>query len=392
VPVVLIASDKFKGSLTATQVAQAVGAGVREVRPDVEVRTVPVADGGDGTLAAAVAAGFLEVPVTASGPTGVPLRSRYARRGDVAVVETADVSGLVRLPGGALAPMTATSRGTGEVVAAAVRAGCREVVLGIGGSACTDGGAGMVQALGARLVDATGRDLGDGGGCLPALVDVDVSALRELMQGVTVTVACDVDNPLTGESGAAAVYGPQKGADAGQVRELDAALTHWADRVAAAVGRDRRDEPGAGAAGGIGFAALALLDAHLRPGIDLVLDLVGFQDRLVGSDLVVTGEGALDRQTLHGKAPAGVAAAARDRGIPVVAVCGRTTLDQAQLEGAGIRAAYALTDIEPDVRRCMVDGASLLRTIGARIAADHLTATTPPHGRAVPSDANEGAS
>jgi glycerate kinase len=376
VPVVLIASDKFKGSLTATQVAQAVGDGVREVRHDVEVRTVPVADGGDGTLAAAVAAGFVEVPVTASGPTGVPVRTCYARRGDVAVVETADVSGLVRLPAGDLAPMTATSRGTGEVVAAAVRAGCREVVLGIGGSACTDGGAGMVQALGARLVDDTGGDLGDGGGCLPGLVDVDLSALRELMRGVTVTVACDVDNPLTGTSGAAAVYGPQKGADPGQVRELDAALAHWADRVASAVGRDRRAEPGAGAAGGVGFAALALLDADLRPGIDLVLDLVGFHDRLLGSDLVVTGEGALDGQTLHGKAPAGVAAAARKRGIPVVAVCGRNSLDREQLEGAGIRAAYALTDIEPDLRRCMRESASLLRTLGAMIAADQLPSDT----------------
>jgi len=378
VPTVLIASDKFKGSLTAAEVAEAVGAGVRRVHPDAEVRAVPVADGGDGTLAAAVAAGYAEVPVTAAGPTGEPVRTRYARRGDVAVVEMADVSGLVRLPGGRLAPMTATSRGTGELVAAAVRAGCRQVVLGIGGSACTDGGAGMVQALGARLLDGTGTDLGQGGGCLPALASVDLTDLRELMAGVAVTVACDVDNPLTGPTGAAAVYGPQKGAGPEQVPALDAALTHLADLVAAATGRDHRDDPGAGAAGGIGFAALAMLDAELRPGIDLVLDLVGFHDRLDGSDLVVTGEGALDVQTLHGKAPAGVAAAARDRGIPVVAVCGHNTLGTDQLDAAGIRAAYALTDIEPDVRRCMSDGARLLTTLGERIATEHLT----PHDTA----------
>ncbi len=371
-PTVLVASDKFKGSLTAAQVAEAVAVGIHRVRPDAEVRAVPVADGGDGTLAAALAAGFAEVEVTASGPTGEPVATSYARRGDVAVVESADVSGLVRLPGGELAPMRSTSRGTGELVAAAVRAGCREIVLGIGGSASTDGGAGLVQALGARLLDGSGQDLGDGGGVLPGLRGVDLAALRELMAGVAVTVACDVDNPLTGPTGAAAVYGPQKGADPGQVRALDAALAHWADRVAGATGRDHRDDPGAGAAGGIGFAALALLDARLRPGIDLVLDLVGFHDRLVGSDLVVTGEGALDVQTLHGKAPAGVAAAARGLGLPVVAVCGRNTLSLDQLHEAGIRAAYALSDIEPDLARCMSEGAFLLETLGARIAADHL--------------------
>ncbi len=372
-PTVVIASDKFKGSLTAAEVARAVGEGIRRVVPDAEVRDVPVADGGDGTLAAAVAAGYTEVPVTAAGPTGEPVDTCYARRDDVAVVESADVSGLVRLPGGRLAPTTATSRGTGEVIGAAVRAGCRRVVLGIGGSACTDGGAGLVQALGARLLDGNGGDLGDGGGCLPALASVDLSGLRELMAGVRVTVACDVDNPLTGPTGAAAVYGPQKGADPDQVAALDAALRHLADRVAEATGRDHRDDPGAGAAGGIGFAALAMLDAELRPGIDLVLDLVGFHDRLEGADLVVTGEGALDVQTLHGKAPAGVAAAARERGIPVVAVCGRNSLDRDQLRAAGIRAAYALTDIEPDVQRCISEGASLLPALGARIATEHLT-------------------
>jgi glycerate 2-kinase len=371
-PTVLVASDKFKGSLTAAQVARSVGAGIHRVRPDADVRAVPVADGGDGTLAAALAAGFAEVEVTASGPTGEPVATSYARRGDVAVVEMADVSGLVRLPGGRLAPMTATSRGTGEVVAAAVEAGCREVVLGIGGSACTDGGAGLVEALGARLLDESGQGLGNGGEALPSLAAVDLAPLREVMAGVTVTVACDVDNPLTGPTGAAAVYGPQKGADPDQVLALDAALTHWADRVAAATGRDHRDDPGAGAAGGIGFAALALLDAELRPGIDLVLDLVGFHEQLRGSDLVVTGEGALDVQTLHGKAPAGVAAAARAAGIPVVAVCGSNTLSTEQLQEAGIRAAYALSDIEPDLARCMSEGASLLETLGARIAADQL--------------------
>ena len=380
VPSVLIASDKFKGSLTAAQVARAVEVGVRRNRPDVIVTSVPVADGGDGTLAAAVAAGFTEVPVKATGPTGQPVVSSYARQGDLAVVELADVSGLVRLPGGERAPTTATSRGTGDVIAAAVEAGCRRVVVGIGGSASTDGGAGMVQALGARLSDGEGNELDAGGAHLSSLGSIDLAPLRERMRAVEVTVACDVDNPLTGSVGAAAVYGPQKGADAGQVRELDDALTHWADVVAEATGRDHRDRPGAGAAGGVGFAALALLDAQLRPGIDLVLDLVGFHDHLPGADLVITGEGALDEQTLHGKAPAGVAAAARAAGVPVVAVCGHNTLDDERLHAAGIASAYALTDLEPDIQRCMVEGASLLETLGERIAAEQLprAGSTPP--------------
>jgi len=368
---VLIASDKFKGSLTAAEVAAAVSTGVRRARPDAVVDSVPVADGGDGSLAAAVAAGFELVPVTASGPTGVPVQSGYARRGDLAVVELADVSGLVRLPDG-LQPMTATSLGAGELIAAAVAAGCRRVVLGIGGSASTDGGAGLVRGLGARLLDARGESIGDGGAALTDLASLDLTALRDALVGVEVVVACDVDNPLTGPVGAPATYGPQKGAGPGQVIELDDALTHWADVVAAATGSDLRDTPGAGAAGGVGFAALALLGAELRPGIELVLDLVGFAERLDGADLVVTGEGALDAQTLHGKAPAGVAAAAAAAGIPVVAVCGVNHLDDVRLHAAGISAAYALTDLEPDVRRCIADGGPLLEQLGTRIATDHL--------------------
>jgi glycerate kinase len=325
-------------------------------------------------VAAALAAGYDHVPVAATGPTGEPVATAYARRGRRAVVELADVSGLVRLPGGELAPMTAGSRGTGEVVGAAVDAGCTEIVLGIGGSACTDGGAGLVRALGARVLDGSGREVGEGGAALRSTAALDLAGLRARLAGVSVVVACDVDNPLTGERGAAAVYGPQKGAGPEQVRILDEGLARWADVVAAATGADHRSVAGAGAAGGVGFAAVALLGATLRPGIDLVLGLTGFHEQLPGSDLVVTGEGALDEQTLHGKAPAGVAAAARAAGVPVVAVCGRNTLPAARLRGAGIAAAYALTDLEPDLRRCIRDGVGLLGRLGARIAGDHLGA------------------
>ena len=376
-PTVLIASDKFKGSLTAAQVAAAVSAGIGRVS-DATLVTVPVADGGDGTVDAAVSAGFERVPVTASGPTGEPVETAYARRGETAVVEMADVSGLWRLPGGHKEPMTATSRGLGEVIAAALDAGCTEVVLGIGGSASTDGGAGMVAALGARLLDAAGDDLPDGGAALADLARLNLGALRSRMESITVTVASDVDNPLLGERGAAAVYGPQKGASPDQVAELDAALAHWADVVEEVTGRVDRNHPGAGAAGGVGFGAVAVLGAGVRSGIDLLLDLVGFDAALEGltpDDLVVTGEGSLDEQTLHGKAPAGVAAAAMARGVPVVAVCGRTTLDAKRLRAAGIHAAYALTDIESDPQRCFDEAASLLEQLGERLARERLVTT-----------------
>ncbi|WP_433679023.1 glycerate kinase [Nocardia sp. CA-119907] len=385
---VLIASDKFKGSLTAAQVGAAVRTGIHRIRPDAEVSVIPIADGGDGTVAAALAAGYEAVLVTAPGPTGEPVCTAYARRGDIAVVELADVSGLVRLPGGEFAPMTATSRGTGEVIAAAIAAGCRRVVLGIGGSAGTDGGAGLLRALGARLLDADGAEIGDGGAALARLHTIDLATVRERLAGVEVTVACDVDNPLTGPRGAAAVYGPQKGADGDQVAALDAALTHWADCVAAATGTDLRDRAGAGAAGGVGFAAVTVLDARLRPGIELVLELVGFGERVAGADLVVTGEGMLDEQTLYGKAPAGVAAAARSSGVSVVAVCGRNTLPTRRLRESGFSAAYALADIEPDIARCFAEGELLLERLGMRIAAEHLppdpTTERPSAGRRSP--------
>jgi glycerate kinase len=374
---VLIAPDKFKGSLSAAEVAAAVARGLLAENPGLDVRTLPVADGGDGTLAAAVAAGFERVPVTATGPTGEPVSTAYARRGDVAVVEMADVSGLSRLPGGRLEPLTATSRGTGEVIAAALAGGARRVVVGIGGSACTDGGAGLLQALGARLLDGDGREIGPGGGALQHLARVELDHLAPSVAGAEIVVACDVDNPLTGASGAAAVYGPQKGADEAQVELLDRHLSRLADLVADVTGRDVRETPGAGAAGGVGFAAVAVLEARLRPGIELMLDLLDFGSQVRHAELVIVGEGSLDEQTLHGKAPVGVARMARDAGATVVAVCGRNTLSEEQLRQAGIEAAYALTDLEPDPARSMTQAGALLERVSAQLAVRHLS----PPGR-----------
>ncbi|EOD59695.1 glycerate kinase, partial [Amycolatopsis vancoresmycina] len=253
---------------------------------------------------------------------------------------------------------------TGDVIAAAVRAGCRRIVLGVGGSACTDGGAGMLTALGARLLDAAGRELPPGGAALSRLALLDLTGLSE----VDIELASDVDNPLYGPRGAAAVYGPQKGASAADVEILDAALRHWASIA----GPSFAERPGAGAAGGVGFAAMAVLGARMRPGIELLLDLLGFDAALAGASLVVTGEGSLDEQTLSGKAPAGVARAAAAQGIPCVAVSGRCALSARDLAAAGISAAYALTDLEPDPARCMAEAAPLLRRLARRVAADHV--------------------
>ncbi|MFY0406129.1 glycerate kinase [Solicola sp. PLA-1-18] len=367
-PRVLLAPDKFKGSSTAPEVAAALGRGLRAARPDLVVDEVPVADGGDGTLDAAVAGGFTLVPTTAAGPTGEPVRTAYARRGDVAVVEMAAVCGLGLLPGGVPAPMTATSRGVGEVVRRAVDDGCRRVLVGIGGSASTDGGAGLLVGLGAVVRDGDGRPVPEGGDGLRDARVLDLSGLPAGFAEVELAVACDVDNPLLGPHGAAAVYGPQKGAVAEQVVALDHALGVWADVLARAVGTDHRDGAGSGAAGGVGLALLAL-GADLSPGIDLVLDLVGFDDRLVGADLVVVGEGALDEQTLRGKAPAGVAARATAAGVPVVAVCGRRDLSDDDARRLGVVAVHALTDLEPDPDVCVRDAAALLERLAPRVLA-----------------------
>jgi glycerate kinase len=368
----VIAPDKFKGSLTAAEVAARVAAGLKRGGFAGQTVTLPVADGGDGTVDAAVAAGYQRVEEQVTGPVGEPVLASFAIRGETAVVEAAAANGLVLLPAGEFAPLTATTRGVGELILGAVAMGARRIVLGVGGSATTDGGAGLLQALGARLRDADGRELPPGGAALRNLATLDLCALRDL-KGIEFVLASDVNNPLLGPSGAAAVYGPQKGASAGDVPLLDAALTRWADVAEAATGR-YRDAPGAGAAGGLGFAALAFLGARMRPGIEYLLDLVSFGNRLHGARLVITGEGSLDDQTLRGKTPAGVAraVAARDPSIPVVAVAGRCTLAPDELRAAGIAAAYALSEIEPDTGRSMANAGPLLERLGERIAADWL--------------------
>ncbi|WP_372410572.1 glycerate kinase [Streptomyces luteireticuli] len=365
---VLIAADKFKGSLTAVEVAAHLGAGLRRAAAGVRVSALPVADGGDGTVDAAVAAGFERRTARVTGPLGAPVTAAWALRDDTVVVEMAEASGLRRLPPGRLAPLTATSFGTGELLRAALDAGARTVVLGVGGSASTDAGAGMLAALGARLLDAAGRPVGPGGAGLAALVRADLSGLDARLAATDVVLASDVDNPLTGPAGAAYVYAPQKGASAADVAALDAALAN----AARVLGPAPASAPGAGAAGGVGYGALVGLGAAFRPGIELLLETLGFDAALERTDLVITGEGSLDAQTLRGKAVAGVARAAAVRGVRVLAVCGRLALSPEDLHDLGVARAYALTDLQPDVTRCIAEAGPLLERLGERIGRDLL--------------------
>lgn len=386
---VVVAPDKFKGSLSATGAAEAIARGARSAAARLgvalDLRLRPVADGGEGVVEAAVAAGYAGRTADVTGPTGDPVSARYAVGADpddgvpTAVVELAAASGLAALPGGrgdGVSARTATTRGTGELLAAALDEGVRRIVLGIGGSATTDGGTGLASALGARFLDAGGGDLPPGGAALRDLARVDTAGLDPRLADVAVVVACDVDNPLTGPQGAASVFGPQKGAGAQDVAVLDEGLRRLATVLRHDLGADVETLPGAGAAGGVGAGAVALLGARLVRGIDLVLDLVGFDAALDGARLVVTGEGSLDGQTLGGKAPVGVARRAAARSVPVLFLAGRVELDQAgrvALRELGSVGEHALTDLEPDVNVAQERADALLSTLAEQALAPLLT-------------------
>jgi glycerate kinase len=360
---IVIAPDSFKGSLAADRAAAAIAAGVRRVLPAAELVVRPVADGGEGTVAAALRAGYSPRTARVSGPDGRPLEATFATDDVTAVLELASAAGIGLAPP---APLTATTRGVGALVLAAIDAGARRVVLGIGGSATTDGGAGMLQALGVRLLDADGRDIPPGGARLARLARADASGLDPRLAGVELVVASDVDNPLTGRTGAAAVFAPQKGASPDDVRVLDAALIRYAGVLSRDLGVDVAAVPGAGGAGGTAAGAMAV-GGRVVSGAALVCDLVGLSEVIAGAALVVTGEGALDEQTLSGKAPAEVAARARTAGVPCLALAGVVAVDPARLTAVGISAAHALTEIEPDVARCRAEPGRLLAELAARV-------------------------
>ena len=360
---IVIAPDSFKGSLAADRAAAAIAAGVGRVLPAAELVLRPVADGGEGTVAAALRAGDSPRTARVSGPDGRPVEATFATDDGTAVLELASAAGIGLAP---VAPLTATTRGVGELVLAAIDAGARRVVLGIGGSATTDGGAGMLQALGVRLLDADRHDIPPGGAGLAQLGRADAAGLDPRLAGVDLVVASDVDNPLTGPRGAARVFAPQKGASPEDVATLDAALVRYAAVLSRDLGADVAAVPGSGGAGGTAAGAMAI-GARVVPGAGLVCDLVGLSPAIDGAALVITGEGSLAEQTLSGKAPAEVAARARTAGVPCLALAGVVTLDPARLTAAGFTAAYALTELESDVARCRAEPERLLAELAARV-------------------------
>ncbi len=345
---IIIAPNALKGSCDASAAARAMARGLRCVAPQAELVEIPVADGGDGLLELAIQAlGAERIPVRVTGPRFAPVTAALAwlphRR--LALIEMALASGLALLTEEERDPRFATSLGTGELMRAALDLGAETLVVGIGGSATNDGGIGMASALGWRFLDRDGQPLTPNGAGLSALARIDGSGRDPRLDRVRILAACDVNNPLTGPQGATAIYGPQKGASPAQVLELDAALAHLADLVEGwdQAGQDpRRDQPGTGAAGGLGFGLRAFCGAHLRPGAELVLDILDFDARLAGADLVLTAEGRLDGQTLAGKAPARVAARARRLGIPCIVLAGGLGADLEGLSEAGITAAVSL--------------------------------------------------
>jgi glycerate kinase len=322
---VIVAPDSFKGSLSALQAALAMERGVLDAWPHARVVKVPIADGGEGTVEALVTAtaGRYET-CTVRGPLGRPVEARWGVLGDgrTAVIEMAAASGITLVPEGRRDPRVASTFGTGQLIRAALDAGFRHLVIGIGGSATNDGGSGMAKALGVRFVDGRGDTLPEGGAALARLVAIELGGVDPRLAGTEILVACDVDNPLTGPRGASAVFGPQKGATAAVVAELDAALERYARVATQATGRDVARHPGAGAAGGLGAGLLFFTPARLVPGIDLVLDSTRFDDQVRGASLVIVGEGRTDAQTSMGKAPVGVARVAARHGVPVLLVSG----------------------------------------------------------------------
>ena len=342
---VVIAPQSFKGSISALDAAKAMEEGVLRTVSDAETVLVPVADGGDGTLETLVEATGGDIrSVTVTGPIGKAVTAEWGALGDgqTAVIEMARTSGLALLSLTEREPLRATTYGLGEVIREALDAGFRSFIVGIGGSATNDGGAGMAQALGVRLLDETGKNLPLGGAVLADLRRIDISGLDKRAMEARFSVACDVSNPLTGPEGASAVYGPQKGATPDLVEQLDAALKNFARVVERDIGTSIDTVPGSGAAGGLGGGMMAFLEGSLRAGIDIVLNHVGLDEKLEGADLVITGEGQLDFQTVYNKAPIGVAWRAKQRNIPVIAICGSLGKGFEDVHAEGIDAVASI--------------------------------------------------
>ena len=357
----LCAPDSFKESLTAAEAARAMAEGIRRGDPDAEIRCLPMADGGEGTARAlADATGGTMLTASAHDPLGRPVQAGLALLGDgrTAVVETAAASGLALLRPSERDPKATTSYGTGELIRAALDAGAETIIVGLGGSATNDAGAGLLQALGVRLLDGNGNDLKHGGAALADLATIDISTMDPALKNVAITAACDVTNPLTGPTGASAVFGPQKGASQADVATLDAALAHFAQVIESRLGVAVNDVPGAGAAGGIGAALKGFLDAEFRPGIAIVIEQSGLDAAAQWADVVFTGEGSIDFQTKFGKTPAGVAETAKRHGKPVIAVAGHIGTGIDELHEVGIDAVFGIAPGAASLSELLADAAA----------------------------------
>ena len=357
----LCAPDSFKESLTAMEAARAMAQGIENADHDAEVRCLPMADGGEGTARALVdATGGSMRAVPVHDPLGRPVEGHFGLLADgtTAVVETAEASGLALLEAKERNPLIASSYGTGELMLAAVRSGAKRIIVGLGGSATNDAGAGLLQALGVRLLDKNGNDLAHGGAALANLTTIDISTMDPALKNVAITAACDVTNPLTGPTGASAVFGPQKGASKDDVATLDAALAHFAQVIDSQLGVAVNDVPGAGAAGGIGAALKGFLNAEFRPGIVIVIEQSGLDAAAQWADVVFTGEGSIDFQTKFGKTPAGVAETAKRHGKPVIAVAGHIGTGIDELHEVGIDAVFGIAPGAASLSELLADAAA----------------------------------
>jgi glycerate kinase len=355
---IVVAPDSFKGSLSALEAAECIGRAAREVFPDALVELVPIADGGEGTVQAIVAASGGEIiPVTVTGPLGDTVDAYYGliESGRTAVIEMAAASGLLLVPQDKLNPLVATTFGTGQLLRAALDRGCSRIIMGIGGSATNDGGAGMAEALGARFLDAEGKPVPRGGLGLRALDTIDISQLDPRLKSVDIEVACDVNNPLYGPSGAASVFGPQKGATPEMIALLDEAMQNYAERLQETMDVDVTTMPGGGAAGGLGAGLFAFAGGKLRMGIDIIADLTNLRAKINVADLVITGEGSYDAQTARGKAVLGISSWSEAQGVPVIVFAGAVSLRTSARGRAGSTAVFSITPGPVSLSRAMAE-------------------------------------
>ncbi|BBQ82117.1 MULTISPECIES: glycerate 2-kinase [Enterobacteriaceae] len=369
---IVIAPDSYKESLSATEVAQAIEKGFREIFPQAQFVSVPVADGGEGTVEAMIAATQgRAVMSTVTGPLGDPVQAQWGISGDggTAFIEMAAASGLALVPPERRNPLITTSYGTGELILQALESGVKSIIIGIGGSATNDGGAGMVQALGAKLCDANGSPIGFGGGSLMSLNHIDISGLDARLQACTIRVACDVTNPLTGPSGASCIFGPQKGATAAMIAELDRNLAHYAEVIKKSLRVDVKEVPGSGAAGGMGGALMAFLGAELRSGIEIVTQALNLEEHIHDCTLVVTGEGRLDSQSIHGKVPVGVASVAKKYHKPVIGIAGSLTRDVGVVHQYGIDSVFSVLNRIGSLEEAFREAADNIYLTSRNIAA-----------------------